>query len=619
MTARWAKVRSFSCSLALAALLVPSVQGATAGAKQAGQPRPNIVFVVIDDAGFSDLGAYGSEIQTPNIDDIARSGVRFTNFHTASTCESSRAMMHTGIDHHRAGAGTLRPIMADNQKGQPGYEGFLSPNAHSLGQLMRDGGYATYFAGKWNMGEGLERAPGAKGWDRYISLEQTGADNFEAKVYAPLNMEPVWWEDGKRAVLPADFYSTRHYVDRMISYIEDGKGSSKPFFALLAFQAVHSPLQAPEVDIDKYKERYVQGWDKLRSERYQRQVDMGLVPAGLKLSKAVSSKSWDSLSPEDQKLYAKKMSVFAAMLDSADQHIGRFRDYLKQTGQLDNTVFVVMSDNGADPVELNTLNLPFRLWYRVNYALGIETLGQKGSYAHYGQDWAEVSNTPFSSFKGTSAEGGMRVPFIVSYPQRVKPGGMTDQFAYVTDFLPTVLDIAGIPMPGDEYKGNKLIRPTGTSMLPYLEGTAPSIHAPDVTVGFEATGAGALFFGDYKVSRNVAPFSDGRWQLYNLKSDPTESRDLSAEKPELLNTMLAKFDDYMRQNGVIKPPPDYDPLGQLLKNNWSVLLRQMGGILAAAVLLLLLLIAGGWVGVRRWRRHHAAGRRVASPRRHAHT
>ena len=620
MTTKWAKVRSFSCSLTVAALLVSSVQAATEGVpRQAGQPRPNIVFVVIDDAGFSDLGAYGSEIQTPNIDDIARSGVRFTNFHTASTCESSRAMMHTGIDHHRAGAGTLRPIMADNQKGQPGYEGFLSPNAHSLGQLMRDGGYATYFAGKWNMGEGLEHAPGAKGWDRYISLEQTGADNFEAKVYAPLNMEPVWWEDGKRAVLPPDFYSTRHYVDRMISYVEDGKGSRKPFFALLAFQAVHSPLQAPEVDIDKYKARYVQGWDKLRSERYQRQVDMGLVPAGLKLPKAISSKSWDSLSPEDQKLYAKKMSAFAAMLDSADQHIGRFRDYLRQAGQLDNTVFVVMSDNGADPVELNSLNLPFRLWYRANYALGIETLGQKGTYAHYGQDWAEVSNTPFASFKGTSAEGGMRVPFIVSYPQRVKPGGMTDQFAYVTDFLPTVLDIAGIPMPGDEYMGKKLSRPTGTSMLPYLEGMTPSIHSADVTVGFEATGASALFFGDYKASRNVAPFSDGRWQLYNLKSDPVESRDLSAEKPELLNTMLAKFDDYMRQNGVIKPPPDYQPLRQLLKNNWWVLLRQMGGILAAAALLLVLFSAGVVIGVRKWRRHYAAGRRAARPRRPAHT
>lgn len=620
MTKRWAKVRGLTCSLAATALLVSSVHGATADpADKPAQPRPNIVFVVIDDAGFSDLGAYGSEIKTPNIDDIAKSGVRFTNFHTASTCESSRAMMHTGIDHHRAGAGSLRPVMADNQKGQPGYEGFLSPNAHSLGQLMHDGGYATYFAGKWNMGDGLEHAPGAKGWDRYISLEQTGADNFEAKVYAPLNMEAVWWEDGKRAVLPADFYSTRHYVDRMISYVEDGKDTHKPFFAVLAFQAVHSPLQAPEVDIDKYKDRYTQGWDNLRSERYQRQVDMGLVPAGLKLPETVLRKSWDSLDAKDQKLYAKKMSVFAAMLDSADQHIGRFRDYLKRTGQLDNTVFVVMSDNGADPFELNNLNLPFKLWYRVNYALGIDTLGQKGSYVHYGQDWAEVSNTPFASFKGTSAEGGMRVPFIVSYPERIKPGGMTDQFAYVTDFLPTMLDIAGIPMPGDVYKGKKLNRPTGTSMLPYLEGHAPSIHPADYSVGFEATGAGALFFGDYKISRNVAPFFDGQWHLYDIKSDPTESRDLSAEKPELMKTMLAKYDDYIRQNGVINPPAGYNPLFQLLKNNWPVLVRQMAGVLAAAVLLIVVLVAAIVFGLRKLRRRSAAGGRVTTRPRHAHT
>ena len=194
----------------------------------APESRPNIVFVLIDDAGFSDFGAYGSEIETPNIDAIARSGVRFTNFHTASTCESSRAMLHSGVDHHRVGLGTLTPVLADNQRGQPGYEGFLNDRAHSLGQLMHDGGYATYFAGKWNLGKGVEKSPGARGWDRYIGLEQTGADNYEAKVYAPLNLDAVWWEDGKRAQLPPDFYSSRHYVDRMISYIEDGRRDHKP-------------------------------------------------------------------------------------------------------------------------------------------------------------------------------------------------------------------------------------------------------------------------------------------------------------------------------------------------------------------------------------------------------
>lgn len=582
--------------------LFPALAATVTAAPAPEKARPNIVFVLLDDAGFSDFGAYGSEIQTPNIDQIAATGVRFTNFHTASTCESSRAMLHSGIDHHRAGAGTLKVVMADNQKGKPGYEGYLSDNAHSLGQLLHDGGYATYFAGKWNLGDGVERSPGAKGWDRYISLEQTGADNYEAKVYAPLNREAVWWEDGKRAQLPQDFFSTRHYVDKMMQFIEDGQNQHKPFFATIALQAVHSPLQAPEVDIDKYKDRYALGWERIRTARYQRQVELGLVPAGMKLPQSVLGKGWSSLSVQDQRLYAKKMAVFAGMLDNADQHIGRFRAYLKKTGQLDNTVFIVMSDNGADAYELNKLNLPFRLWYQVNFALGIESLGQKGSYVHYGQDWAEVSNTPFASFKGTSSEGGMRVPFIINYPQHVKPGSATNQFAYATDFLPTVLDIAGIALPGDEYKGKQLMRPTGASLLPYLEGRARTIHAADYTVGFEGTGADALYQGDYKIARNGVPFGDNNWHLYNIRQDPTESQDLSASQPERLKSMQVAYADYLQQNGVVKPPADYAPLSQLLKNNWPVLVRQMAGVIAGALALLAALVVAVVWGVRRMKR-----------------
>jgi arylsulfatase A-like enzyme len=589
------------CYLALLACALLVCTGATAAAAPTPQQaaRPNIVFVLLDDAGFSDLGSYGGEIQTPNIDQIAKTGVRFTNFHTASTCESSRAMLHSGVDHHRAGAGTLKVVMADNQKGKPGYEGYLSDKAHSLGQLLHDGGYATYFAGKWNLGDGAERAPGAKGWDRYISLEQTGADNYEAKVYAPLNMEAVWWEDGKRAQLPADFFSTRHYVDKIVQFIDEGKSANKPFFATIALQAVHSPLQAPDADISKYKARYEAGWEKIRSARYQRQVELGLVPAGLTLPKSVLSKSWASLSESDQHLYAKKMAVFAGMLDNADQHIGRFREYLKKTGQLDNTVFIVMSDNGADAYELNKLNLPFRLWYQANFALGIESLGQKGSYVHYGQDWAEVSNTPFASFKGTSQEGGMRVPFIINDPRRTEVARITEQFAYATDFLPTVLDIAGVAMPGDEYRGKPLMRPTGTSMLPYLQGRADAIHAADYSVGFEGTGAETLYQSDYKITRNGPPFGDNEWHLYNVRLDPTESHDLRDSQTDKFKTMRALYDRYLERNGVVQPPAGYDPLRQLLKNNWPVLVRQMAGALVASGVVLVLLVGGAIYLVRR--------------------
>ena len=240
-------IHRVKAALTLASLLLATVAAA------ATERRPNIVFVLLDDAGFSDLGSYGSEIATPTFDALARQGMRFTNFHTAATCEASRAILHSGVDNHRAGAGALMPVIAESQKGQPGYEGYLSDRAYSLGQLMRDGGYATYFAGKWNLGYGLERGPGARGWERYLGLEQTGADNYEAKVWAPFNTEAVWWQDGKRFTPPRDFFSSRAYVDTLIRYIDEGRsgpGSERPFFAMLSLQAVHSPLQAPQSDVD---------------------------------------------------------------------------------------------------------------------------------------------------------------------------------------------------------------------------------------------------------------------------------------------------------------------------------------------------------------------------------
>jgi arylsulfatase A-like enzyme len=581
--ARRPLVAVLAAALAISGLAIAS----GASAQTAPPRRPNIVFVLIDDAGFSDLGAYGSEIATPNIDKLAKEGLRFTNFHTASTCEATRVMLMSGVDHHRAGAGTLSVVIAENQKGKPGYEGYLSDQAHSLGQLMRDGGYATYYAGKWNVGTGLERSPGARGWDRYLALEQTGADNFEAKVYAPFNLEAVWWEDGRKARLPDNFFSSTTYVDRLISYIDEGRDRGKPFFAMLALQAVHSPLQAPNADIRRYKDMYQAGWEKTRAARYARQVEMGLVPPGLKLPREFPDRSWDKLTPEEQRAAAKKMAVFAAMLDHADQQVGRLQQHLRDIGELDNTVFIVMSDNGADAYDLSQLNLPMKLWYRTNFALGIERMGGPGSYVHYGADWAEVSNTPFAGFKGTSFEGGMRVPFIVHMPGGAGGGRVTDAFAYVTDFLPTVLDIAGIPVPGDTYRGKALHRPAGRSLLPLLQGDVPRVHGPDEPIGFEGSGGQALFMGEHKLLRNGAPHPDPSWRLVDLRGDPTESRDLSKERPELVKKMLAEVDAYNQRTGVVLPEAGYNPLRQLLYNNWQVLVRQLWFVLLPAALIVL--------------------------------
>ena len=594
--------RPLTALLMLLALALALVHGSEVPAQAATAQRPNIVFILFDDAGFSDFGAYGSEIATPNIDSLANEGLRFTNFHTASTCEATRVMLHSGVDHHLAGAGTLSVVIAENQKGKPGYEGYLSDRVHTLGQLLRDGGYATYYSGKWNIGDGLERSPGARGWDRYLALEQTGADNFEAKVYAPFNLEAVWWEDGRRAELPPDFFSSEYYTDKLIQFIDEGRSAGKPFMGILSLQAVHSPLQAPQADIDKYLARYELGWERIRAERYARQVEMELVPDGLTLPRASPDREWARLSDDERRAEARKMAVFAAMLDNADQQIGRLREHLRSTGELDNTVFIVMSDNGADVYDLSQLNLAMRLWYRTNFALGIERMGGPGSYVHYGQDWAEVSNTPFALFKGTSGEGGMRVPFIVHFPGRVPGGGTTDAFAYVTDFLPTVLDIAGIPLPGDEYHGQALLRPTGKSLLPLVQGQVEGVHGEDEAIGFEGSGSEAIFMGDYKLTRNGPPYGDGTWRLVNLRDDPTESRDLSAIEPERFNKMLAEVEAYHQRVGVVLPEAGYDPLRQLLLNNWPVLVRQLWFVLLPAALLALGAPSVTWWWLRRRRR-----------------
>ena len=603
-----------------AATLLLAALGAMAA--DAAPPRqPNIVFVLLDDAGFSDLGSYGGEIATPTFDTLAKEGVRFSNFHTAATCEASRAMLHSGVDAHRAGMGALMPVIADNQKGKPGYEGYLSDQAHSLGTLMRDGGYATYFAGKWNLGYGLERSPGARGWDRYLGLEQTGADNFEAKVWAPFNTEAVWWQDGQRYRPTKDFFSSKTYVDTLIRYIDEGRTGSaagKPFFAMLSLQAVHSPLQAPQADIDKYAQAYQKGWDAVRAERYRRQVELGLMPARLTLPRVPAelgfpflrgNGDWAAFSADEQRAFAHKMAVYAGMLDNADQQVGRLREHLRAIGELDHTVFVIMSDNGADFTDTSRINLPFRAWYRWAYPAGEG--GGPGSYVHYGPYWAEVSNTPLALIKGSPGEGGMRVPFILSLPPALKgtirDGAIVDAFAWGTDILPTLLELAGIPLPGDEYRGRKLHRPTGKSLLPYLRGEAASVRGGDEAIGFESLGAQALYQGDWKIMRMGSPF-DGKWRMYNLREDPSESRDLSAAMPERLQRMLAEVEAYNRANGVVLPEPGYDPVKQLLRNNWPVLLKQLWWLPAAALGLLLLL---GWAARRAWRSLRAAAARPA--------
>ncbi len=533
--------------------------------RQADEPgkRPNFVIFLLDDTGFADLGAYGSEVETPNIDSLAANGVRFANFHAAAACTPTRGMLLTGVDNHRVGMGNMIEIMADNQFDQPGYEGYLSHDGVTIMELLRDAGYHTYMAGKWHLGKTKDSLPAARGFERSIALMESGADNWEKKTYLPLYDYVHFYEGFEETDLPEDFFSTDYYIDRIKEYIEADRSDGKPFFAYVSLQAQHYPLQAPQKYIDKYIGKYGGGWEELRARRYASQVKMGLVPGGLTLQPMPVVPDWDSLSDEEKRYSAKKMAVYAGMLDNVDVNVGRLMDYLRGIGEHDNTVYIVMGDNGADNNEQDKI---FPKYYAKNFDMSYERMGLKGSYVNYGPGWAAASGAPLTLFKGAASEGGMRVPFIVSYPRGIRKGVTTQAFAYVTDVMPTLLELAGVTAAQGEYAGRKVHPINGRSVLPLLRGESDTAHPPDEPVAYELAGSAAVFRGDYKLMKNNPPFGDKQWRLYRIDEDPVEANDLSAAQPKLRAEMAAAYDRYVLDFNLIEVPDDYNPVVQIQKN-----------------------------------------------------
>ena len=528
-----------------------------------GDRPPNIIVVLLDDTGYSDFGAYGSEIKTPNIDRLARNGVQFSNYHTCATCSPTRSMLLTGVDNHLTGMGNMIEIMADNQFDKPGYEGYMSNRVVTVASLLKGSGYHTYMTGKWHLGKTKDSLPAARGFERSIALMESGADNWEAKTYLPMYDFVHFYEGYEQVKMPADYFSTDYYIDRLKEYIGKDHGDGKPFFAYVSLQAQHYPLQAPKKYIDKYKGVYDAGWDEIRAARYARQVESGIMPAGLKLPPIAGSRPWKSLSAEERKVRAKQMAVYAAMLENVDANVGRMIEYLKEIGEADNTIILVVSDNGADN---NEQDKNFPEYYAKNFDMSYAAMGLKGSYVNYGPGWAGASGTPLHLFKGSASEGGMRVPLIVHYPKRLQRGVKTNAFAYVGDITPTLLELAGVAQPDGAYAGRKVHKIMGKSMLSLLRGKQDRIHGADDPVAYELAGSAAVFLGDYKLMRNNPPFGDRNWKLFRYTSDPLELDNLAQSKPKLLAEMAAKYDRYAKQVKLIEVPEDYHVLNQLQKN-----------------------------------------------------
>jgi arylsulfatase len=521
-------------------------------ATQAVEPqgRPNILFILADDLGWSDLGVFGSEIPTPNLDALAQSGMLLTDFYAGMTCAPTRAMLMSGTDHHVAGMGVQGRPSREDQRGQPGYEGYLNFRVASLAELMTDAGYNTYMTGKWHLGEEVQHGPRARGFKRsFVSLD--GAAHLGGWDWR--GPQPARYRDGEELVeVGDDFYTTRFYTERMIEYIEQDRAEGKPFFAYLAYTAPHWPLQAPAESIARFEGRYDAGYEALYASRFARQQELGLARADAEpIDPARFRPRWSELSEDERQIEARRMEIYAAMVSDLDRYVGEIVAYLERIGELDNTFIMFMSDNGAESSRRDLVP-PISEHVGKEYDHSLENLGAANTYVMYGANWASASSSPHFRHKATAFEGGVKVPAFARFPRMIDGGTRGDGVGTVMDLLPTFLAVAGAQHPGATYRGMPVVPVKGRSLLPMLTGDAVEVHPADTVFGWELLGQRAVRQGDWKIVWDQRrPPAERRWQLFNLATDPFEQHDLSASNPEQLAVMERLWEQYDAENGVV--------------------------------------------------------------------
>lgn len=511
--------------------------------------RPNILIIVADDLGFSDIGAFGGEIRTPNLDALAARGLKLTGFHSAPTCSPTRSMLLSGTDNHLAGLGNMAEMLTPNQIGRRGYEGYLPDDVVTLADRLHDLGYATLMAGKWHLGTRSEDSPARHGFDQSFDLAQGGGNHYGLDLARNGKLGTTYWENGRQlADLPAGFYSSDAYATKLIEQLGRAE-PAKPFFAYLTFTAPHWPLQAPDADVARYRGRYDEGFEVLRERRLARLKALGLIDAKVAPHDIVlpAGRRWADLSAAERKEQARLMEIYAAMVDRMDQNVGRVIAHLKATGRYDNTIILFTADNGAEGLDIARSELPeFRA--RVAKADNrLDNLGKPTSYAGYGPGWAQAATAPSWLFKGYTTEGGTRVPAFIDWPG-ARRTGVTSTFGTVMDVVPTLIEAAGGAWRSPRYAGRAVQPVRGRSWRPYLTGVADRVHAPDEAVGSELFGRRAVRQGDWKA---VNP--GDRWQLFNLADDPGETHDLAAREPARLKALIAAWQAYGKETGVILP------------------------------------------------------------------
>jgi len=516
---------------------------------------PNILLIVADDLGFNDLGAYGSEISTPNLDSLAREGLQLTNFHAGQTCSISRAMLLSGTDSHLAGLGSMTETMhasRDRRLEKAGYEGFLNSSVASLGEVLQDAGYRTYVTGKWHLGSDGQTDPPARGFDKSWVLLDGGAGHLSDQALIGPPGRARYRENGAPATPPDDFYSSQFYAQKMIEFMRADQDESRPFFAYLAFTAPHWPLQAPGKSVERFRGRYDDGYEALHNERVDRMQTLGLIDSDVEPAALPRKAStWERLSDAERSAESRKMEIYAAMVSDMDIYIGQVMDYLRSTGELDSTVIVFLSDNGPEGSLFEPTSWPILAqWVAACCDNSIDNMGRASSYLWTGPGWAWVSAAPYRGTKGAAFEGGLRVPAIVSYPDLPAAGRRSDAFLTIMDVMPTLLEAAGLDRPGVQFRDRNVLPMRGRSMLPLLLGKSQTVHEPTESFGWELWGQAAIRNGNWKLVKSPE-IGQPAWQLFDLGADPTEETNVSTEHPEMFKLLESLWREYSREVGLL--------------------------------------------------------------------
>ncbi len=528
--------------------------------------RPNFLLVVADDLGWSDIGTFGGEIRTPHLDTLASRGAAMTQFYTAPTCSPTRAMLLTGVDHHLAGLGTMHDVRAANQLDSENYAGELHSGVATVAEVLRGSGYQTFMSGKWHLAASPAQYPDKRGFDQSFALLQGGASHFGDSLPLYEGNPVTYVENGEPASLAKNFYSSISYTDKLLEYLQ-ARDEQAPFFAYLAYTAPHDPLQVPDEWLNRYQGAYADGPAAIRQQRAQRLQEKGLLPKAASLWQMPDFPSWLPLhrapwserSTEQRQRDTRPMEIYASMVELMDQQLGRVITHLEQTGELDNTYIIFLSDNGANGATPLVYPAPNRDWFFKKRDNSLENQGRAGSHAFLGREWAVTSASPWKLFKGTVGEGGIRAPMIVAGPG-VAANQYIDQPAHVTGIVPTLYELANIqPYNESIYLPSKApakVLPQADSLLALWQGEQNSLTTQVIKT--ELFGNRAIHDGAWKAHFIQAPIGSGRWELYNLEHDPGEAQDLATQYSQILQRLTAVYSEYEAEMGIIKPEPPLD-------------------------------------------------------------